>query len=217
MESINSVNVLAIDEERLKFRVIIGIAAGAGAAAPQVAGRYKVDLPPLTSFGNSNHYNQTTITCDGLSCHGTAGIDEVAWSNGAAFAKLGAVHVVLDTPSSGTLSNKQFTPAQAGSGQVNIGRFQQLLLLQINKVGNTNGTTESNVGGRDVGTGASAWQAEGLGDPIMSANPFGKTIEINFKTGVADEVFFLGNARGAANVDIGVYNLQFTVIMVPNN
>jgi hypothetical protein len=68
MESINSVNVLAIDEERLKFRVIVGIAAGAGAAVPQVAGRYKVDLPPLTSFGNSNHYNQTTITCDGVSC-----------------------------------------------------------------------------------------------------------------------------------------------------
>tara|TARA_Y100000114_G_C11740904_1_gene318890 strand:- start:238 stop:891 length:654 start_codon:yes stop_codon:yes gene_type:complete len=217
MESINSVNVLAIDEERLKFRVIIGIAAGAGAAAPQVAGRYKVDLPPLTSFGNSNHYNQTTITCDGVSCHGAAGTDEVGWSNGAAFAKLGAVQVVLDTPSSGTLSNKQFTPAQAGSGQVNIGRFQQLLLLKINKVGNTNGTTQSLVGGADVGLGASAWQAEGLGDPIMSANPFGKTIEINFKTGSADEVFFLGNTRGAADVDIGVYNLQFTITMVPNN
>ena len=47
----------------------------------------------------------------------------------------------------------------------------------------------------------------------MSANPFGKTIEINFKTGSADEVFFLAAPRvPAPGVDIGVYNLKFKIL-----
>ena len=66
MESIHSVNVLSIDEERLKFRVIVSFDGQAGRAPPQRLGNYKFELPPLTSFANSNHYKQCTINLDGL-------------------------------------------------------------------------------------------------------------------------------------------------------
>ena len=217
MESINSVKVLAIDEERLKFRVLVGLDCSAGNAVPQRFGTYQLELPPLTAFGNSDHYKQCTINLDGISCTGkAAGGEQIAWSNGAATGKVSALEVSLDTPSSGTLVNKQLTAADAGTGTNNIGRFTQMVLLQLNKVGKANGTTESlDPGGNDVGTGASAWQGEGLGEAIMCANPFGRRLEITFRRSDLDDKLALA-AFGFPAVDVGIYSLQFTITMVPN-
>ena len=217
MESINSVNVLAIDEERLKFRVLCGFDCSAGNAVPQRFGSYVFELPPLTAFGNSNHYKQCVINLDGISCTGKpAGGELVAWSNGVANGKVSALEVSLDTPSSGTLVNKQLIPAQAGTGRNNIGRFTQMVLLRLNKVGKADGTTESlDPGGNDVGTGASAWQGEGLGEAIMCANPFGRQCEITFRRSDLDDRLAL-TAFGFPAVDVGIYSLQFTITMVPN-
>ena len=164
MSSVNSVKVLSIDEERLKFRVIVGIDAQAGRAVPQRNGRYHFDLPPLTSFGNSNHYKQCTINLDGLSCSGGAVVngagnlpEAVGWSNGIGLGKTSALEVNLSVPSSGTLVNTQFAAADAGTGTNAIGRFVQLVPLRLNDVGNTAGTIQSIVLGNDVGTGAKAW------------------------------------------------------------
>lgn len=216
MESINSVNVLSIDEERLKFRVLVGIDAAAGNAVPQRFGTYVFQLPPLTAFGNSNHYKQCTINCDGLSCTAPAAAGEaITWSNGVASGKVSALEVSLDTPSSGTLVNKQITAAQAGTGRNNIGRFNQLVPLKLNTIGKADGTTQSIVGGNDVGTGASAWQGEGLGEAIMCGNPFGRQCEISFRRSDLDDKLAL-SAFGFAGVDVGIYSLQFTITMVPN-
>lgn len=218
METINSVNVISIDEERLKFRVICGFDCSALAAVPQRFGSYVLDLPPLTSFGNSNHYNQCTINLDGLSCHAAVpGVGQaVCWSNGVGNVKVSSLEVSLDTPSSGTLVNKQFLPAEAGTGRNIIGRFQQLVPIQLVVIGNSNGTTQSLVGGNDIGTGASAWQGVGLGGPIMCANPFGRQVEINFRRSDLDDRLALAEF-GFAGVDVGIYSLQFTISMIPNN
>jgi hypothetical protein len=217
METINSVNVTSIDEERLKFRVLCGFDCGAGNAVPQRFGSYILELPPLTAFGNSNHYNQCTINLDGISCTSKpAAGEQVSWSNGVAQGKVSALEVSLDTPSSGTLVNKQLTLAEAGTGKNNIGRFNQMVLLQLNKVGKADGTTQSLVAGNDVGTGASAWQGVGLGDAIMCANPFGRQVEINFRRSDLQDKLALAQF-GFPAVDVGIYSLQFTITMVPNN
>jgi len=222
MESINSVNVLSIDEERLKFRVIVGIDASAGNAVPLDVGRYKFDLPPLTAFGNSNHYRQCHINLDGISCTaqsgpGGAANEAVAWTNGVGFGKVASLEVSLDVPSSGTLANKQILPAETGTGTNAIGRFMQLVAVQANLVGNNAGTRVSLVGGNDIGLGSYAWQGEGFGEAIMCANPFGSTCEITFKRpdmahGTRLHIADIGNAA----IDVGIYSLQFTITMIPN-
>lgn len=222
MESINSVNVLSIDEERLKFRVIVGIDAQNNNATPQRFGRYVFELPPLTSFGNSNHYKQCTMKLDCISCasglqlNGGGAIPEaVAWSNGAALGKVSALEVILDVPSAGTLANSQLQPADAGTGTNKIGRFVQLIPVQLNLVGNSLGTRVSTVGGLDIGTGSFAWQGEGFGEAMMCGNPFGGPVEIKFQRPDLNFPLALADA-GFPAVDVGIYSLQFTITMVPN-
>tara|TARA_R100001440_G_scaffold16228_5_gene27637 strand:+ start:1965 stop:2636 length:672 start_codon:yes stop_codon:yes gene_type:complete len=222
MESINSVNVLSIDEERLKFRVIVGIDAQNNNATPQRFGHYKFELPPLTSFGNSNHYKQCSMKLDCISCssglqlNGAGAIPEaVGWSNGVALGKVSALEVILDVPSSGTLANSQLAPADAGTGSNKIGRFIQLVPLKLNLVGNSLGTRISTVGGLDIGTGSSAWQGEGFGDAMMCGNPFGGPVEIKFQRPDLNLPLALVDV-GTPGTDVGIYSLQFTITMIPN-
>ncbi|MAB39903.1 MAG: hypothetical protein CL525_12535 [Aequorivita sp.] len=222
MESVNSVNVLSIDEERLKFRVIVGIDAQNNNATPQRFGHYKFELPPLTSFGNSNHYKQCTMKLDCISCssglqlNGAGAIPEaVGWSNGVALGKVSALEVILDVPSSGTLANSQLAAADAGTGNNKIGRFIQLIPLQLNLVGNSLGTRISTVGGLDIGTGSFAWQGEGFGEAMMCGNPFGGPVEIKFQRPDLNLPLALVDVGNAAQ-DVGIYSLQFTITMVHN-
>mgnify|MGYP003132283308 CR=1 FL=1 len=221
MESINSVNVLSIDEERLKFRVIVGVDASAGNAVPQDLGRYKFDLPPLTAFGNSTHYKQCHINLDGISCTAQSAVgaanEAVAWTNGIATGKVAALEVSLDVPSSGTLSNNQILAAEAGTGTNAIGRFMQLVPVQANLVGNNAGTRVSDVGGNDIGLGSYAWQGNGLGEAIMCANPFGSTCQFSFKRpdSAHGTRLFIADVGNPA-IDVGIYSLQFTITMIPN-
>tara|TARA_R100001440_G_scaffold43893_1_gene63646 strand:- start:127 stop:798 length:672 start_codon:yes stop_codon:yes gene_type:complete len=222
MESINSVNVLAIDEERLKFRVIVSFDGQAGRAPPQRFGHYKFELPPLTSFGNSNHYKQCTMKLDCMSCSsglvpvGGAIPEAVGWSNSAALGKLSAIEVLASIPSSGTLANKQFAPTEVGVGTNTIGRFVQLVPLQLNLVGNSLGTRISTVGGLDIGTGSFAWQGQGFGDAMMCGNPFGSVVEIKFQRPDLPAGGLALADVGTPGQDVGIYTMQFTITMIPN-
>ena len=219
MESVNSVSVVSIDEERLKFRVMVGILAGGG-AVPQRSGEFQFDLPPLTNFGNSNHYNQCTITCDGLACHGAAGLGDIpVWTDGNGAAKIGAIDLHLDVPSSQCATNQQDVPAQAGTGQLQIGGYRQLVPITANLMGNNDGR---NVAGAAVapatigtGMGCYCWAGVGLGEPILSANPFGNKVRITMEHVSLDRPMFIADG-GALAVDIGVYSYQFTITMVHN-
>ena len=222
MESVNSVKVLSIDEERLKFRVIVGIDAQTDGAIPQRFGHYKFELPPLTSFGNSNHYKQCTMKLDCISCSSGTTLNpaaavsqEVGWSNGVALGKVSALEVILDVPSSGTLSNSQLDDFQAGTGDNKIGRFVQLVPIHLNCVGNIVGTRVSYVGGVDVGTGSYAWQGEGFGEAMMCANPFGGPVEFKLQRPDLNLPLSLVDLNWP-DTDVGVYSLQFTITMIPN-
>ena len=75
MENINAVNVFSIDEERLKFRVIV--------APNQVAGFnegiFDVYFPPPTSFANSNQYSHALIKLDTITCEADGTIADPEW------------------------------------------------------------------------------------------------------------------------------------------
>ena len=104
MKGTNVVNVVAIDEERLKFRVSIAI--NAPGVLPR-DGTYQVELPVPTFFGNSNEYNSALIKCNGFSAATAGGTADPVWSVGVpgaarVFAKLGCLDIQLDVPSSQT-------------------------------------------------------------------------------------------------------------------
>ena len=193
--------------------MIVGI--DAGTAVPTRLGTYALELPPLTAFGNSNHYKQATINLDGMCCYAIAPVEQAAWSDGGAIGRVGALEVNLDVPSSGTIANKQFAAAEAGTGTNTIGRFQQLWPLSLNIIGNTTGLVTSVVGGADTGVGSRAWSGVGFGEAIMCANPFGSKVEISLKRPDFGNKLHLA-AIGALGVDVGAYSFQFTVTMIPN-
>ena len=158
------------------------------------------------------------ISCSsGTTLNGAGAISqEVGWSNGAALGKLSALEVILDVPSSGTLANTQIQAGTAGTGDNKIGRFVQLIPVQLNLVGNSVGTRVSlDPGGQDVGTGSYAWQGQGFGESMMCGNPFGGPVEfklqrpdLNLPLSLVDVNF--------PDIDVGIYSLQFSITMIPN-
>ena len=64
MSEIQSVSVFSVDEERLKYRVIVG--AGV-IGADDHKGEFEVFIPPPTSFANSQRYSQVvSVKIDSL-------------------------------------------------------------------------------------------------------------------------------------------------------
>ena len=221
---VNSVSVSSIDEERLKFRVICGI--NAANHPPGRIGEYKFELPPLTSFGNSNHYNQCTMTCDCVSFGVQDGlILDPTWSDGATFGRIDCIELKADVPSAQTGAVRRSVGQNVD--QHLYGQFRQMIPLKCNLIGGSDGRIVSAgivpipIGGGAnnglFGTGPYAWQGEGKGDPTLSANPFGDTLTLT----LSHPAFFaslklVSHAAGAGSGDEGSYSFQFTITMVPN-
>ena len=225
-DAVNSVRVYSIDEEKLKFRVILCVA---GRQVAQDEGTYIFQLPPLTSFGNSDHYDNALIKLDAFDAHvQSLVINDQTWfcEIGAVSTpvKLGALEVRLDTPSSQTLLNFESQALLNRVGEIHQGGFRALVPLQAVVVGKGSGrlgfeppvatgagnTTQEPMGDR-------SFQGVGSGDAIMCANPFGATLKV-MNRHPANEAFptFLGsNAAGAAAIDEGTYSYQFTITMIP--
>lgn len=217
---VNSVSVTSIDEERLKFRVMVGIRAGAGFAVPRRAGEFQFDLPPLTNFGNSNHYNQCVMTCDALACHAGAGLTNIpVWTDGGGAVRIGAIDLHLDVPSSQCATNQQGVAAEAGTGLLQIGGYRQLVPITANLIGNNDGRNVAGVAvaPATVGTGMGCycWSGSGVGEPILSANPFGNKVRITMEHVSLDRPMYIADG-GVLGVDVGIYSYQFTITMVPN-
>jgi len=212
---VNSVSVTSIDEERLKFRVILGVDAVAKVSSRP--GQYDFDLPPLTSFGNSNHYNQCKMTCDGVSFKVQDNIDDAVWTDGANFHKMDSIELKATCPSSQTGAIKRI--GVNDFDELYYGQFRQMIPLRCNLIGNDDGTIVAASPGPALnGTGCYAWQGEGLGEPVLSGNPFGDTLTLT----LTDPSFPFGSTRlvsfatGVGGIDQGTYAFQFTITMVPN-
>ena len=217
MKGTNVVNVVAIDEERLKFRVSIAI--NAPGVLPR-EGTYQVELPVPTFFGNSNEYSTALIKCNGFAAYAGGGTADPAWSVGVAggariFAKMATLDIQLDIPSSQTTTITN-GGAVAGAvaadrlGQARIGGFRELMFLKVETVGDGAGNVA--LGGRSA-----CWQGRSESEPLLCGNPFGKVLTITHNFPINDETCYIGSfAGGAAGADVGEYCYTFDITMVPN-
>ena len=207
MSEINTVNVLAIDEEKLKFRVT------ATFAAPQLAvdqGEYKFLLPIPTSLTNSHEYNSCVIQCNGFQAYALGATADPTWT-GAALGKIGSIELHLDIPSSQTTTTSSLVAADDGVGNSKVGGYRELIFLDCHSVGDGAGNVV--LSGRSA-----AWTGKSTSDPILCGNPFGNTITIRNTDPVTDDRAWLVSAlAGAGSADVGHYIYSFDITMVKNN
>ena len=218
-KSSNVVNVVAIDEERLKFRVNIALINRQARD-----GVFQVELPIPTFFGNSNQYNSALIKCTGFGALCPGNIADPVWSIGQpagarVFSKMSCIEIQLDVPSSQTTAITN-GGAIAGAvpadilGQSRIGGFRQLMFLKVVNAGDAAGNFDFSA----VGGGACAcWLGESNSEPLLCGNPFGSVLTITHKFPTNDETCKLvSQAVGAAGPDLGEYCYTFDITMVPN-
>ena len=199
---INAVNIYSIDEERLRFRVIIAI----DAANQDGRGQYNIDIPIPTSFTNSHEYSTCRIKCDSFTAWTPAARVAPSWGSGANFVKLGAMELQLSAPSAQTTTS--FINA-AGGGTESSG-FRQILPWAVTNVGNAAVATAQ--------PGGYAWlsisgRAE---EPILAANPFGQRMEVRFINPTTRARVYLSNTGALPIADEGLYVMQLDVTMVAN-
>lgn len=219
-DSIQSVKVLSIDEEKLKYRVLLSI--DAQNSRPQ-KGRYNFVLPPLSSFGNSNHFQQCKIHLDAFSCNCiNAVINDMMWDVTVVggvhtTAKVGCLEITLDAPGAQSALNHQtdFNPGDDGVGKMNQGGFRQLVPIQLTLNGGLGGALTAGL--TNLGEYSYTGIVGGSDDGIMCANPFGSasTVTIRFP-GLDSLAYLVSQAAGADSADRGLYNFQFTITMIPN-
>ena len=226
-ERVNSVSVHSIDEEKLKYRVIIAIDGG---TVPSTDGSYQLVLPPLTAFGNSDHYDQALITLDSVvfSTIDNATNDQV-WSVNVGGVrvrnKCPAIEVRMNAPSSQTALNTQAQNRATGVGESQQGNFRQLVPLRLELTGAGTAALLLDVGpaapgGDSVGglsiMGDYSWFGECGDDGVMCGNPFGGQLVITNRFPLTDSLaYIVSHAAGAASADIGLYQYQFTITMIP--
>jgi len=219
-DSIQSVSVLSIDEEKLKYRVLLSI--DAQNSRPQ-KGRYNFVLPPLSSFGNSNHFQQCKIHLDAFSCNAiNAVVNDMIWDVTVVGgvhtpAKVGCLEITLDAPGAQSALNHQtdVNPGDDGVGKMNQGGFRQLVPIQLTLNGGLGGALTAGL--TNLGEYSYTGIQMGADDGIMCANPFGSqsTVGIRFP-GLDSLAYLISNAAGANTADVGLYNFQFTITMIPN-
>ena len=212
MSEVNTVNVLAIDEEKLKFRVTMTVS---GANVAQNNGIYKFLLPIPTALANSNHYNSCVIDCNGFQAYALGGTADPAWTvdipAAPALLKIGCVELQLDIPSSQTVTSTQFNANESGVGVSRVGGYREVLFLECKSVGDGAGNVV--LAGRSA-----VWTGISPAKPIMCGNPFGKTITIRNHDPMSDDRCWLVSAgAGAGSPDVGHYVYSFDITMIKNN
>tara|TARA_R100001015_G_C4633818_1_gene199286 strand:+ start:1433 stop:2167 length:735 start_codon:yes stop_codon:yes gene_type:complete len=237
--NINAVNVYAVDEEKLKFRIIIAINGLRYRQAPPVVarsvldgdGQYEIDIPVPTAIANSEKYNQCLIKCDVFSASAPPGVAAPTWCQGYGIPggggagdgitlKAPVVELQLNTATSQTsnsIINDDYAAAQANliqSGNksdpiIDIGGYRQIIPGQIVNVGNGVNFTVTNAGQGWLGM---------LRDtnPLLCSNPFGQKIRLRFIDPLSRSKMCLMNNAALANGDVGKYHIQLEVTMVPN-
>lgn len=222
MSEIQSVNVFSVDEERLKYRVIVG--AGVIGAADH-KGEFEVFIPPPTSFANSNRYNQCLVKIDSFTACPTDAVADASWTDGGsaaappALVKTPGILVKANIGSSQTSSSKIDTAAALAAGGDNqVSGFKQFIPLQLVNVGTATGAA--------IGPVASAlgfsWVGIGSGiaatDPILSANPFGQKVKFTLINPITDvKNWIVSAAAGAGGNNAAEYTIQLTITMIPND
>lgn len=222
-----------IDEEKLKFKVNVGIAVNS-----TNHGEYSFDLPPLTDLCNSNEYNQAIVRLDQIVISplsqkvGAVDINNAnpVWTDrftAAADNTEKAIPNVLLTMSipsrqSGLTSNNNDNNNRQ-YGQLYY-KYQELIPTFWEWRGNYQGIQPTNNGPPPVANGNSyAIRHQPNSDNgVLCANPFGSRVNFNFILGQdVDEnqnKLYLTqiNNINTPRDDITEIALQLTIILVPN-
>ena len=106
-DSINSVNVLSIDEERRKFRVILGFTGAGVGGNPNrldIPGQFTVNLPPPIAIANSDQFDNCVVKIDSFTAMGDAAIIVPTWRYSGGVLKVPAIEIRGNLPSSNVLS-----------------------------------------------------------------------------------------------------------------
>jgi len=229
--SVNVVQLKDIKEERLRFRVILGLNGPSYENSNKGRGVYDVNFPPLTSFGNSAHYEQCLIKVENITLT-PSGAARPSWCSedvlgAAAYIKLGAVSVTLSTPSS-QVCHTEVNDSKAGQpvnfqspdfgGRSDIGRFRQMIPIQRIDCGDPTGNplTGAAADGAMLG-----WRGfTDSSEPVMCSNPFGQKATITLSSPAIDSIkCYLADVGGgvAPQPDIGDYCISFIIEMIPRN
>lgn len=224
MSEIQSVSVLSVDEERLKYRVIVTAGEQAGFNS---TGEFFFNLPPPTNFGNNNNYNQCLIKLDSFIATPSQTHANPQWNHAGPTGtglKVGAVVIELDTPSSQTIKNSLITsddPARPERfceerGFNIIGGFKQLLPLQVVNVG-----IAGAAGSPAPDPLGYSWVGIGSGiaatDPILCGNIFGRVNTLRIIDPAINKPIWIQNGNVADQPNAATYNFAFTVTMIPND
>jgi len=222
MSEIQSVSVLSVDEERLKYRVIVTAGQQAGFNS---TGEFFFNLPPPTNFGNNNNYNQCLIKLDSFIATPDEASPNPQWNYATGGGtKVGAVVIELDTPSSQTIKNSLIIsddPLRPEKfceerGFNIIGGFKQLLPLQVVNVGISGAG-----GGPSPAAGGYSWVGIGSGisatDPILCGNIFGRVNTLRIIDPAVNKPIWIQNGNVPFHPNVGTYNFAFTVTMIPND
>lgn len=226
MESNNSSvvrveKVYGLDEEKLKFKVIIG-----KQFRQSDKGNYNMNMPFLTDDTNSDKYSNAIIKLDCISirCESNVGTPNAnpIWTRdgagGAGLEALNSVVLVMDLPSRQT--TRDATETSGNQNQFNY-KYQELIPLKNYFMGNYQGVEPEPHGGGVKPAGNSfgyVWSPNSEG--VMCANPFGKEIKYYFNTAhdPANPLkIYLGQAGDANDFDFTNISMQFSITLLPNN
>ena len=215
MEGLNTVSVYSIDEERLRFRVIVAIDTELNYDGQ---GTYDVDIPIPTSFTNSHEYSSCRIRCDTFTAviRTAANAANGVWTTTAGgFLRNGCVELQLSAPSSQTtLTSIDDIPANPGGftqPNVEVGGFKQIIPLQYVATGGLGAGWNSAVAS------SGGWMGVGgvrQSEAIICANPFGSRMRIRLVDPFSRAACFVANSAAAPGVDLGRYCWQFEIEMV---
>lgn len=225
--SINSVQVLSIDEERRKFRIIF--TSGTPAAADVRFGKFKFNLPAPTALANSDHFRNARIKIENVAVTPDLGVNDATWAlptgGGQAIHQSGVI-VRLGTPSSQTIHSKTFAVAEYDTGNIDHNGFMQFVPLEVKNVGSLIESNTIPPAAANIRTGGVlqrdkiAWLGDGTGaEGMICGNPFNQNLELSLLTPSVDfTTCYLASAGGAGALlnMIGTYTIQFIVEMIPN-
>jgi len=206
---INAVNVYSIEEERLRFRVII--AFNAETSGQLGRGAYDVNIPIPTSFTNSHEYSSCRIKCENFTASPDSALATPCWGDSAGVVlKQQAIELQLNTPTSQTTGSYVSTAAERSAhGNIEVSGFKQIIPGQIVNIGDALTWTlaPTSLGWLGVISG-------GTGS-VLSANPFGQQITMRFIDPATRLPIYVQNTA-AMGPDNGRYVAQFEVEMVPS-
>jgi len=221
-----------IDEEKLKFKVNVGIAA-----TTTNYGEYSFDLPTLTDLCNSNEYNQAIVRLDqivispfsvtiaGMPTNNAQPIWTDRFTNAAALTESAVSNVLLtmSIPSRQTgLTSNNNDNNNRQYGQLYY-KYQELIPTFWEWRGNYQGVQTTNNNPPFVNGNSYAIRHKPNSDNgVLCANPFGSRVNFNFILGQDVEEnqnkLYLTqiNNGNTPRDDITDIALQLTIILVPN-